>query len=286
VLTALVATLGAAFYGFADFYGGLASRRDAALVVTITAQATGLVVLGTLALIFPPASWTDPLILWGVGAGLLGGTGVLSLYAGLATGRMSVVAPITAALSGALPAAVGLSTGARPSWVAMVGMVLALCSVVIVSVFSGEDEVGVAGAGQGKRALGFAVIAGVGFGLSILCWAQTPASTGFAPLVAARVTSVTVFSAAAMLLGMRRLVPVRAAMPMALLTGVLDAAANLTQVTALRMGPLALASVLGALYPVATVLLARYVLHERLRGWQRVGIAMALVAVALTAWPG
>ena len=285
MLTALVATLGAVFYGFADFYGGLASRRDAALIITLAAQATGLVVLGALALIFPPESWQDPLILWGVAAGILGGTGVLSLYAGLATGRMSVVAPITAALSGALPAAVGLSTGAPPSWIAMVGMVLALVSVVIVSVFAEEEEVGTPGAGSGRRALMFAVISGVGFGLSILCWAQTPASTGFAPLVAARATSVTVFSVAALAMGLRRLVPVREVMPMALLTGVLDSAANFTQVTALRMGPLALASVLGALYPVATVLLARFVLHEHLRGWQRVGIVMALVAVVLTAIP-
>lgn len=282
MLTALVATLGAALYGCADFLGGFASRKDAALVVTIGVQAVGLVVFVLLSLVFPPRDWADPRILWGLGAGLLGGTGVLALYAGLATGRMSVVAPITAALAGAVPAAVGLSTGEAPGWPALTGMVLALVSVVIVSAFA-EDEDGPGGVGSGRRALTFALVSGVGFGLSILCWAQTPASTMFAPLIAARAVTVVVFSVAAFAGGVGRVVAVREARGLVALTGVLDAAANFTQVSALRLGPLALASVLGALYPVGTVLLARFVLHEHLRGWQRAGIALALVAVVLTA---
>lgn len=280
MLTALVATLGAAFYGAADFLGGFASRKDAALPVTIAAQATGLVVLAALSLVIPPVSWTDPAILWGVGAGLLGGTGVLALYAGLATGRMSVVAPVTASLSGTLPAAVGFATGERPSPYAVVGMGLALFAVVAVSA-SAEDD----GTGDARRALALAVASGVGFGLSILCWAQTPASSALAPLVMARATSVTLFTIVALASAHRRAVVVRDARALAIGTGVLDVAANIAQVTALRMGPLALASVLGALYPVGTVVLARVVLHEQVRGWQRVGIAAALIAVVLTAIP-
>jgi len=280
MITALIATLGAALYGAADFFGGFASRRDKALSVTIAAQATGLVVLVTLSIFFPPASWVDPRIMWGMAAGLLGGTGVLSLYAGLATGRMSVVAPVTAALSGALPAAVGLVTGGPLRWTALVGMALALAAVIIVSIFAEDD-----GNGDPRRALVFAVIAGLGFGLSILCWAQTPQSTSFAPLVLARITSVTMFAVVAVVSRRAHLIPNRDARSIAVLTGVLDAGANISQVIALRLGPLALASVLGALYPVGTVILARFVLHEHLRGWQRAGIALALVAVVLTALP-
>jgi len=277
--TALVATLGAALYGAADFLGGFASRRDNALLVTLGAQATGLVVFALLSALLPPESWTNPHILWGAGAGVLGGVGVLALYAGLATGRMSVVAPITAALAGALPAGVGLATGAPLKWTALLGMVLALVSVLVVS-YHAEDD----GTGDARKALVFAIVSGIGFGLSILCWAQTPASTRFAPLLLARITSVTMFGVSALAAG-GRVVPIPDARPMVVLTGIVDSAANLTQVTALRMGPLALASVLGALYPVATVILARFVLHEHLHGWQRVGIVLAMVAVVLTALP-
>lgn len=280
MLTALVATLGAAFYGWADFLGGFASRKDSALRVTIAAQFVGMLALIVVTVFYPPQDWGDPRILWGAAAGALGGTGVLALYAGLATGRMSVVAPITAALSGSLPAAVGLSTGELPSPAAMVGMVLALAAVIIVSIFA-EDE----GEGDPKKALLFSVIAGVGFGTSILCWAQTPMSTGFVPLILGRVTAITMFVAVGVLLYRGRIVVSSEVRGLAVATGLVDALANLTQVTSLRMGPLALAAVLGALYPVGTILLARFVLHEHLRGWQRVGIAMALVAVVLTAVP-
>jgi drug/metabolite transporter (DMT)-like permease len=54
-------------------------------------------------------------------------------------------------------------------------------------------------------------------------------------------------------------------------------------ITAIRIGPLAVASVLGSLYPVVTILLARFVLGERLRGLQRLGIALAMAAVLLAA---
>jgi drug/metabolite transporter (DMT)-like permease len=63
----------------------------------------------------------------------------------------------------------------------------------------------------------------------------------------------------------------------------LEASANVTMITAIRFGPLAVASVLGSLYPVVTILLARVVLHERVRALQRLGIGLALVAVVLTA---
>ena len=169
----------------------------------------------------PPASWSDPRILWGLGAGIFGGGGVLALYAGLATGRMSVVGPIAAALTGALPAAVGLSTGAPLRWTGLLGMALALVSVVIVSMFA-EDEEAAVSTGSPRTAIAFAVAAGLGFGISVICFSQTPASTSFAPLVLARSTTVTVLLVISIVRG-GRVMPTRDAGRIALFTGVVDA---------------------------------------------------------------
>ena len=46
-------------------------------------------------------------------------------------------------------------------------------------------------------------------------------------------------------------------------------------------GELSVVAVVGSLYPVATVLLARAILGERLRTAQTVGVLAALVGVAL-----
>jgi len=278
MLTAALATLSAALFGGADFLGGLASRKDSALPSTILAQAVGLAVLTTIALtVWRPSGPLGPAALLGVAAGVSGGIGVVSLYAGLATGRMSVVAPITAALSGSIPAAVGLLRGEELPATALLGMALALVAVVVVSAAE-HDE----GSGPASRAIAYALVAGAGFSGSILAYSMTPQASATFPLAIARATTVIMLASAA-LLGRRALMPTVGARPVAAWAGALDASANVALVIALRIGPLSVASVLGALYPVATVLLARFVLHEHLRGMQRLGIALALVAVVLTA---
>lgn len=281
MLTAAIATLGAALYGVADFLGGLSARRSAALVSTIGSQVVGFLVLALVSLVLPPASWSDPVLLWGVVAGLSGGTGVLCLYAGLAAGRMSVVAPVTASLSAAIPALVGIARGEKLGPIAGAGVLLALVAVVIVSLTDEPEE----GAGHKTRAaLLFAVLSGIGFSGAILSYSQTPLSASFAPLAVARLTTIAVLGSIALLRSTNVLAP-KDVRPLVIATGVADAAANAVQVTALRLGPLAIASVLGALYPVITVVLARFFLHERLHGWQMVGIVLALTAVVMTAWP-
>lgn len=279
-MTAIVATLAAALFGGADFLGGFASRREPALIVTMASQTVGFAVLAVSCLMLPPRSWTDPELLWGVSAGLVGGLGVLALYAGLATGRMSLVAPVAAALSGSIPASVGLITGGRDlAWTTILGIVLALVAVVIVSATAQDD-----GTGSGRRAVLFGVLAGVGFAGSILSYAQTSPSTGFAPLAIARITAVAVLLTVASVRG-DAIMPSRDSRGLVVATGAVDAFANVAQVAALRMGPLAVASAVGALYPVGTLILARVVLREHLHGWQRIGIVLALVAVVLTALP-
>ena len=63
--------------------------------------------------------------------------------------------------------------------------------------------------------------------------------------------------------------------------GVLDAAANAIVLIGLRIGDLTVVSVLTALYPAGTILLAAVVLRERIARLQWVGLALALAASAM-----
>jgi uncharacterized membrane protein len=57
--------------------------------------------------------------------------------------------------------------------------------------------------------------------------------------------------------------------------------ANLLYLLAAREGPLSLVVTLSSLYPACSVLLARVVLHERLRKVQWIGVGVALLAIAM-----
>jgi drug/metabolite transporter (DMT)-like permease len=96
------------------------------------------------------------------------------------------------------------------------------------------------------------------------------------------VASVSLFAALGAA-GVTAAAPPRAALGAALGCGLLDATANVLYVLALSHGLLSVVSVLTALYPASTVLLARYVLGERLTSVQRTGLAVAGVAAVLIA---
>ena len=63
--------------------------------------------------------------------------------------------------------------------------------------------------------------------------------------------------------------------------GVADFLANLLLGVACNNGSVAVAMVLGSLYPIATAVLAFRFLHERLHAVQYVGITLAVAGVAL-----
>jgi drug/metabolite transporter (DMT)-like permease len=275
VIAVILATACAVVYGTADFFGGLAAKRTQVLSVVMLSQIAGLaLILGLLPLL--PGVFSDRALLWGLAAGLSGAAGLALFYRALATGVMSVVAPTTAVTSATLPVVFGLATGERPGFWALVGVTLALGSVLLVS----QD--GSPGGRASFTALLTSLAAGAGFGGFFILLAMAPADAGLWPLVGARLSSVTavVLAAAAT---RRSLRPHPGSLRIIVAAGVLDMAANVLFLLAQRQGLLSLVAVLVSLYPASTLLLARQVLGERLRGIQVTGVACALGAVALIA---
>ncbi|WP_353826649.1 EamA family transporter [Agromyces sp. SYSU T0242] len=75
----------------------------------------------------------------------------------------------------------------------------------------------------------------------------------------------------------------RSGLVLALACGLVDATANVLLLLAIRSGDLAVAAVLGAMYPAGTILLAALVLRERIAPVQWAGLALALVAAGMLA---
>ena len=276
-MIALVLALGSSLaYGCADFLGGLGARKAHVLRTVLVAAPASLAVE---LLLWPllGASFSAAALGWGIASGVASAAAFALLYRTLAIGPMSVLSPVTALVSAAVPVGVGLLQGERLAAAGLVGLPLALVAVVLVS----------AGGGVGptrpsSRALLLAFCAGAAIAGQLISLHQAPFNSGVAPLITGRaVSSVVTLTAAGVM--RRRLGGARPAYAMSAAAGALDSTANLLFLLAARSGELAVVAVIVALYPAGTVLLARWVLAERVRGSQLVGLGTAAVAVSLLA---
>lgn len=272
----LLALASSLAYGAADFLGGVAARGAHVLrVVAIAAPASLLVEL----LLWPVvgASFPPGAIVWGAASGVASAAAFALLYRTLAIGPMSVLSPVTALVSAVLPVSVGLLGGERLGLLAVVGVALALVATAIIS---GGTDARVERPSRIAFALAFG--AGAAIALQLVFLDLAPDDSGVAPLIVGRtVSSVVVLGAVFALRA--RLGEARPSLPASAAAGALDSLANVAFLLAVRDGDLAVIAVITALYPAGTVLLARFLLAERIRPAQLGGLALAGVAVSLLA---
>lgn len=202
------------------------------------------------------------------------------LYRCLALGPMSVLSPITAVTSAALPVAAGLLLGERVGARAAVGMIAAGVAIMLVSFARPEHGIRIR-----PGPLLLAIGAGTAIAAQLICLHQAPHGSGVAPLISGRLVA-SVFVLSAVIVLRRRTAtssaPASARM-IAVLAGLLDSLANLAFLFAVHHARLAVIAVIVALYPAATLLLARAILGERIRAWQACGLLVAAAAVSLLA---
>jgi uncharacterized membrane protein len=277
----VLAIASAAFFGAADFIGGMASRRSATIAIVVLSHLAGLALVGLALPLLPASAPGAGAIFWGIVSGLTGGIGVALLYQALAIGTVSIVAPTTALCAVLIPVLAGIAKGERPAAPVTIGMILAIVAIAFVSRAS-PDSTAQDQPKRGRTATGLnlGLAAGFGFGLFFLALAQTGSDAGLWPLLVARITSASLFIVASFALSIPLVMP----RPVAFITifaGALDMLANIFYLIAVREGALSVVATLTSLYPAGTVILARIVLKERLNRWQSVGIVCALVAVTL-----
>lgn len=265
--------LASTLYGSGDFIGGIVGKRAPTLSVVITSQAVGFLPLLIAAILFgQPIPPTFDLV-GGLLMGLVGAGGLLALYSSLATGRMSVVAPVSAVVAAVVPVIYALLIRLPIRDSQWIGVVLALVAVWFVS---RTDNSAIH-----LRDIGLPVVAGLSFALFYIISSRVTTISYLWPLVAARLASITAFIVIATVRREPRLVP-RSILALCGLGGILDTGANVAYVLSLQIGgQIAISSVLSSLYPATTILLARFILHEKVNRTQLCGIVAALVSIVL-----
>lgn len=270
----VLSLLSALAYGVSDFLGGILAKRAPAWQIAVVGQ-TSSGVFSLAAAIVIGGSPTGHDLLFGALAGLGGGFGAAFLYRGLATARMSVVAPLSGVGTALIPAVVGLVTGDRPSTWALLGIVVAFPAIVLISRVSDDSPAHRSGIVDG-------ILAGVGFGLLFTFLGQVGDEGGLYPLAMSQVTSILSVIITAIILRQSWVPRERAAWNAAVM-GPLGALAQGSFLYATQHGLLSIVSVISSLYPASTVLLAAIILREKIQRWQAVGLVAAAAAVALVA---
>jgi drug/metabolite transporter (DMT)-like permease len=329
MLSVLLAFLGALIYGGSDFFGGRAATRMSSIRVTAINSVAGVAIL-LVASLFIGGHWNGGVWLWGLLAGLAGAAALGLLYACLAVGPMSILAPIMALVSAVVPIGVGFASGERLSMIGYIGLVVGLLAIVLICFVPDVRAIR-----PSNRGIAMAAGAGLAVGLYLVFIDRTPHDSGITPLIIS-------FSVGGVVMGtillvqrirasrMRTRMPAavsfasragdfdptfvstpsaasspstaseptfradslsdsvptrwwRTAVALAAYSGLTDATACVLFLVALRLGDLSVVSVLDALSPAGTIVLAAIILKERIAPVQWAGLVVALTAAAMLA---
>ncbi len=279
----VIGVIGALIFGTADFIGGMASKRISAVRVTALGGASGFIVL-LIALPFVGGVWSWQAVVFGAISGVSGSIAIMLLYACLAIGPMSILSPLTAVVSALVPVLAGTIRGERLGGFGYLALGIGVVAVVLVGFVPEKGAVR-----PSLKALAMAVTSGALIGFFLIIIDLTPRDSGLVPLLVNRGTNaIIMFSVVGVLYllsrrGASKQVDTgwRAGLLLALTCGAVDAIANAFLLFGLRLGELTIQSVLTAMYPAGTIILAAVVLRERIAPVQIVGLVLALVAAAM-----
>ncbi len=285
MLTVILGFLTALVYGFADFFGALASRKISSITVTAVSGFVGFVFLTSLSP-FIGATFSQQAIITGAAAGIASAIGISALYASLAIGPIAIVSPMAAVCGAIVPMTFGFFLGDRFGWTALAAIGMILVAVVLVGFVPSADAIR-----PSAKGLIYAAIAGAGIGTILIVLKFSPTDSGMASIIVMRLVSaifLNVFLLAVWLRNRRTLATPKEKVPTkfwwgVVAAGLFDSSANIFFTLALRSGSLSVVSVLTALYPLGTIILARIVLRERIAKVQMFGVVLALAGSAVLA---
>ncbi len=274
IFTSLVA---AGMMGAGDFFGGLAAKRAPVALVGFIGQIIGLIVVAALLLVGSENFAYAPFII-GVSAGACGSVALLSLYRGLAIGRVAIVAPVSAVLGALLPVVVAIFTGHEfgiPKWI---GIISGLAAVYVLSLPGTEEDE------QSKESgLMLAIVAGVALAFFYMLLGNEETHGSIWTLLGERCSVVLVMLAVMLIRRQFSISRKTPALSYIITAGVCDIIGNLSFLHSAAHGPLPMVALISSLYPAMTIFLGWLLLKEPLTKRLFLGISLAFICITLFA---
>jgi drug/metabolite transporter (DMT)-like permease len=277
--------LAACAWGTADLIARFTGRGVGVLRTVFFTQTTAFVLITTW-LIFEPAGssgFAGHSPWWAWAAALLGSgivlSGTLCLYLAITVGVVSIVAPISASY-GAVTLILSVASGEVLGAVALGGLMVTILGVAVTSA---PARVNGAAPVSSMPGLGPALYSAIAFGVGFwLIGAFAVPNLGWAiPVWIYYGFGAIAAGLIALSRGHSLALPRPALQALLLVHGTCGVLGYIAYSTGLRTGHIAIVTVLSSLASGVTVLLARFVLAERLSRRQWAGVGAILLGVAM-----
>lgn len=260
--------------GCSDFLGRYGTRRSNAVTATSGAMLGGAVT-ATIALALVPSVFTGRDLVLGASSGLLVGIALALLYEAMATSSAAVAGPLVALGAALIPLGWDITRGNTPSGLALVGVVVAIASLLLV-MYSPALR------GTLRRGIGLSLMAAVLFGLSFTLVGEAGDDSGAWAPAAQRVTAFAVLLVLATARRVPRL-PSRPLLGPMLVSGTCGSLALVAFALGTQQGSLATVAVSASMFPAVSATLAAAFDEDTLRWWQMIGILGVVGGIGLMA---
>lgn len=270
----VLGALASVFIGFSDFLGRYGTRRSNAVTATSGAMLGGAV-SALVALVLIPSDFAGRDLVLGVSSGLLVGIALALLYEAMATSSAAVAGPLVALGAALIPLAWDVTRGNRPSGLVLVGVLVAISSLLLV-MYSPALK------GTLRRGVGLSLVASVLFGVSFALVGEAGEDSGVWAPAAQRVTALMVMLALATARGVPRL-PSRPLLGPMLISGTCGSLAIVAFALGAQQGSLAAVAVSASMFPAVSATLAAAFDEDTLRWWQLIGILGVVGGITLMA---
>lgn len=270
----LLGAIASILIGCSDFLGRYGTRRSNAVTATSGAMLGGAV-SGLIALALIPGVFAGRDILLGAMSGLLVGVALALLYEAMATSSAAVAGPLVALGAALIPLGWDVVRGNWPSGLALVGIVVAIASLLVVMYSPALS-------GTLRRGIGLSLMASVLFGASFVMIGEAGDDSGVWAPAAQRVTALAMMLGLATARRVPRLPPRPLFGPM-LISGTCGSLAIVAFALGTQQGSLATVAVAASMFPAVSATLAAAFDEDTLHWWQMIGILGVIAGIALMA---